>query len=122
MNIPELNEGETNIGAIGNQTGDAYHLILLAGDNDHATHQKQLEWAQSIGGDLPTKIEAAMLFAHAKDQFQRDWYWTNETFVDPDEPEDTRYAWVQSFRCRGRQYFTHKGLASRARAVRRLPI
>ncbi len=121
LTIPPLAEGETYIGAIGNPSGEAYHLILLAGDNDRAPHQQQIEWAKSIGGDLPTKIESAMLFAHAKDQFQKAWYWTSDPFVDPDDPEDTDYAWVQSF-FSGRQSYDRKGGSYRARAVRRLPI
>lgn len=121
LNIPPLAEGETYIGAIGNKSGDVYHLVLLPGDNDRAPHAQQVEWAKSIGGDLPNKLEAAMLFANAKDQFQPAWYWTNETFVDPDEPDDTDYAWVQYFYY-GLQLHYLKGTINRARAVRRLPI
>lgn len=121
LTIPPLAEGETYIGAIGNKTGDVYHLILLAGDNDRAPHAQQLEWAKSIGGDLPTKLEAAILFSHAEDQFQKTWYWTNETFVDPDDPDDTDYAWVQDFSY-GSQIYDLKVILNRARAVRRLPI
>lgn len=121
LQIPPLAEGEIYIGAIGNKSGDVYHLVLLPGDNDRATHANQLEWAKSIGGDLPTKLESAMLFAHAKEEFQPAWYWTNETFVDPDEPEDTNYAWVQHFDYGG-QYDFHEDSHYRARAVRRLPI
>ena len=121
LNIPPLAEGETYIGAIGNKSGDVYHLVLLPGDNDRAPQKQQIEWAKSIGGDLPNKMEAAMLFAHAKDQFQPAWYWTNETFFDPDEPDDTDYAWVQSFDY-GYQDNDHKYGNYRARAVRRLPI
>lgn len=121
LNIPPLAEGETYIGAIGNKSGDVYHLVLLPGDNDRAPHAQQMEWAKSIGGDLPNKLEAAMLFANAKDQFQPAWYWTNETLVDPDEPDDTNYAWVQTFDIGG-QIINHKYDLYRARAVRRLPI
>lgn len=121
LNIPPLAEGETYIGAIGNKSGDVYHLVLLPGDNDRAPHAQQMEWAKSIGGDLPNKLEAAMLFANAKDQFQPAWYWTNETFVDHDEPDDTNYAWVQDFfDCL--RYGTRKVNYFRSRAVRRLPI
>lgn len=121
LNIPPLAEGETYIGAIGNKSGDVYHLVLLPGDNDRAPHAQQMEWAKSIGGDLPNKLEAAMLFANAKDQFKPAWYWTNETLFDPDEPDDTDYAWVQYF-INGIQGYGHKYYGYRARAVRRLPI
>lgn len=121
LTIPPLAKGETYIGAIGNQAGDLYHLIKLPGDNDRAPQSQQLEWAKSIGGDLPTKLEAAMLFAHAKAEFKPEWYWTNETLIDQDDPEDTAYAWVQSFNY-GYQDFIHKCYSNRAVAVRRLPI
>ena len=119
--IPPTADGEVYIGSIGDKNGDAYHLVLLAGDNDRATHAEQVEWAKSIGGELPNKLEAMMLFAHVKDQFQEAAYWTGETLVDPGDPEDTAYAWYQLFHG-GYQSFTPKYGRLRARAVRRLPI
>jgi len=121
LQIPPLSEGETYIGAIGNKSGEVYHVVLLPGDNDRAPHAKQIEWAKSIGGDLPTKLEAAMLFAHAKDEFNSEWYWTNEDFVDPEDPDDSGWAWSQYFGS-GSQLTSHKDIQLRARAVRRLPI
>ena len=118
---PPLAEGEIYIGAIGNQTGDVYHLVLLPGDKDDAPQAAQIEWAKSIGGDLPNKLEAAMLFAHAKSEFKPEWYWTSETFVDPSDPDDTAWAWVQHFDG-GDQRYNRKDDDYRARAVRRLPI
>lgn len=121
LQIPPLSEGETYIGAIGNKSGEVYHVVLLPGDNDRAPHAKQIEWAKSIGGDLPTKLEAAMLFAHAKDEFKSEWYWTNEDFVDPEDPDDSGWAWSQYF-SDGYQHSLRKFYQLRARAVRRLPI
>ena len=121
ITLPPLSEGETYIGAIGDQTGSVYHLILLAGDNDPAPQQAQMDWAKSISGDLPNKLEAAMLFAHAKDQFQTTWYWTNQTFIDPDNEEDDSWAWLQLFNY-GTQFGYRKSYQDHARAVRRLPI
>jgi hypothetical protein len=113
---PPLAEGETYIGLIGNAAGEAHHVILLPGDNDEANHEAALEWAKSIGGDLPTRIEQAMLWANHKDLFQKDWYWSNET-----HSADPVYAWCQYFDY-GNQLNTHKGYELRARAVRRLII
>jgi hypothetical protein len=113
---PPLAEGEIYIGAIGNAQGELYHLILLPGDNDDATWQEQLDWAKSIGGDLPNRIEQAMLWANFRDQFQEDWYWSNET-----HHSEAGHAWCQVF-INGRQSNLHKDRSSRARAVRRLPI
>ncbi|WGS53529.1 DUF1566 domain-containing protein [Paraburkholderia sp. D15] len=118
LQIPPLAEGEIYIGAVGDKNGDIYHVVLLPGDNDDAPWADQLEWAKSIGGDLPNRIEQAMLFAGFRDEFQKDAYWSNA----PDT--DTGYAgwaWYQYF-LTGSQSLNHKGNALRARAVRRLPI
>ncbi len=119
LQTPSLADGEKYIGAIGNKDGDAYHLILLPGDNDVAPHSNQMWWAKSIGGDLPSKLEAAMLFAHARDEFKPAWYWTNETFVYPRGPDDAAWAWYQYFNY-GFQISHPKVSKLRARAVRRL--
>ena len=113
---PPLNEGEIYISLIGDANGEAYHLVLLPGDNDDATHQAQLEWAKSIGGGLPNRIEQAMLWANHRDQFKKDWYWSNETHHD-----ESAWAWSQGFDDGG-QDGSHQSLELRARAVRRLPI
>ena len=114
--IPPLSEGETYIGAIGDKNGDVYHVVLLPGDNDDATWEAQIEWAKSIGGDLPTRIELAMLWANHRDQFKKDLYWSNEAHHDGD-----KNAWCQYF-LDVFQGFKRKSLELRARAVRRLPI
>lgn len=121
LETPPLSDGEIYIGAIGDKNGDVYHLVLLPGDNDRAPHAKQIEWAKSIGGELPNKLEAEMLFAHAKDEFKPEWYWISETFVDPDDPEDIAWAWCQYF-LYGYQTTSRQTTQLRARAVRRLPI
>lgn len=121
LQIPPTTEGETYIGAIGDKNGDVHHVILLPGDNDDVTFADALEWAKNIGGDLPSKVEAAMLFEQAKGQFNPAWYWTNATFVDPDDEDDGRYAWGQLFDY-GTQHYYRKGYELRARAVRRVFI
>ena len=116
LNIPELADCEIYVGAIGDAAGNLYHVILLPGDNNDATHEAQLEWAKSIGGDLPTRIEQAMLLANHRDQFKKDWYWSNEI-----HHTESGWAWYQHFGCGGQNdYGRRSGL--RARAVRRLPI
>ena len=114
--LPVLNADETYIGLIGNPAGEAYHLILLPGDNDDANWEAQMEWAKSIGGDLPNRIEQAMLWANHRDQFKKDWYWSNET-----HHTESGRAWTQYF-SHGYQNSVHKYYEFRARAVRRLVI
>jgi len=113
---PPLNEGEIHIAALTDANGELYHLILLPGDNDDATHAAQLEWAKSIGGDLPSRVEQALLWERARDQFKKDWYWSNDT-----HHSESGWAWFQNFG-RGYQDCSRKYFESRARAVRRLPI
>ncbi|MBR8151040.1 DUF1566 domain-containing protein [Burkholderia vietnamiensis] len=114
LQIPPLAEGEIYAGAIGDKNGDFHHVILLPGDNGAAPWKDQLEWAKSIGGDLPTRVEQALLFANCRDAFERDWYWSNEADGD-------RWAWYQTFNTGG-QDDDPQGTQLRARAVRRLPI
>ena len=116
LQIPPLSEGETYIGAIGDKNGDVYHVVLLPGDNDDATWEAQMEWAKSIGGDLPTRVEQSMLWAGHRDQFKKDLYWSNETHHESD-----KHVWCQTF-VNGFQYGYRKLNELRARAVRRLPI
>ena len=116
LQLPPLTEGEIYVGAIGDAAGNLHHVILLPGDNDDATHEAQLEWAKSVGGDLPTRIEQAMLWANHRDQFKKDWYWSNET-----HRSESGWAWYQFFSY-GHQCNTSRRNELRARAVRRLVI
>ncbi|WNC90913.1 DUF1566 domain-containing protein [Paraburkholderia sp. FT54] len=118
LQIPPLAEGEVYVGAIGDKNGDFHHVILLPSDNDGATFEAQLEWAKNIGGDLPNRIEQAMLFANFRDQFQKDAYWSNTPDTDPGY---SGWAWFQHF-LNGNQFISPKYHELRARAVRRLPI
>lgn len=116
LQIPPLAKGEIYVGAIGDADGNLHHVILLPGDNDDDTFEAALEWAKSIGGDLPNRIEHAMLWANHRDRFQSEWYWSNE----PHHTE-SGWAWCQFFDD-GYQGGCLNGSELRARAVRRLPI
>ena len=113
---PVLNEGEIYAGAIINPDGTGHHAILLPGDNDDASWDKQMEWAASIGGDLPDRVEQALMYKNLPDQFEKEWYWSNTQHASYSD-----YACYQSFNG-GSQYFTHKDGELRARAVRRSVI
>lgn len=111
---PTLAEGETYVGTLISADGQFnHHLILLPGDNDDASWQAQMGWAKSIGGDLPNRVEQALLFATLKTEFHKEAYWSNTT--------ESGWAWYQDFYY-GSQGDTRKGNELRARAVRRLPI
>lgn len=113
--LPELNEGERYTATIITES-ERYHLIRLPGDNDPANHADQIAWAKSIGGDLPNRVESALLYREAKSEFQERAYWTNEI-----DAEDPVYAWCQYF-LNGHQHWSSTNGTLRARAVRRLVV
>ena len=113
---PVLNEGEIYAGAIINPDGTGHHAILLPGDNDDASWDKQMEWAASIGGDLPDRVEQALMYKNLPDQFEKEWYWSNTQHAS-----DSDSAWGQFF-SDGYQSYGHKDHEHRARAVRRSVI
>ncbi len=116
MNKPELKEGEFYAGAIINPDGTGNHIILLAGEHEKTTWQAAMDWAKEQGGDLPNRVESALLFKQSKDQFKEGWYWTNETYA-----YDPELAWFQHF-LNGTQGDYDKDLELRARAVRRVEV
>jgi len=112
---PELNPGERYIGAIVSAEGIATHIILLPGVT-RANWQAAKEWAASIGGDLPNRVEQALLFATAKEEFEPNYHWSNEQHAS-----DSDYAWITTF-FNGYQDSLNVTAQLRARAVRRLVI
>ena len=115
ITLPELNEGEIYAGILLNESGaPQHHLILLPGDNNGASWQTQIDWAKSIGGELPTRAEQSLLFANCKPHVQQDWYWSSEGY-------SAGGAWCQHFG-NGYQNGSLKNGVLRARAVRRLII
>ena len=116
--LPTLADGEIYLGGFVDRNGDVTHTILLPGDNDRATWQEQMEWAKSLGGDLPTRAELVIAYEQHRDLFQKAAYWSN---TPDDDPDYAGWAWSQHF------YGGHQGgyrqrYELRARAVRRLSI
>ena len=113
----DLNPGEHYAGLIVGKDGEpSYHLILLPGEAENVTFDTAKKWAASIGGDLPTRLELALLWQNCRDQFEKSWYWSNES-------SEAGWAWYQHFYY-GFQTSHHvrQDYQLRARAVRRLPI
>ena len=90
------------------------HLVLLSGDADDVDWEAAGAFAASVGGELPTRAEQALLFANLKDQFEPRWYWSGEQ-------AGPSLAWGQGF-FSGGQFSGSRSYEGRARAVRRLPI
>ena len=99
-------------------TGAWHHLVLLPATTDKdLTWKEAIDWAKSVGGELPTRFESALLYANLRDKVDTSrWHWT-ATEVEG----ETKYAWIQSF-SGGTQYYGHEGDDHRARAVRRVPV
>lgn len=112
--IPELKEGEIYAGAIISPDGTGRHTILLPGDNDDADWETQKEWAKSIGGELPDRVQQAMLYKYLPEHFQKDWYWSCEQ-------RGSGSAWAQDFGYGGQDWHG-TSLKCRARAVRSVSI
>lgn len=115
LQIPPLAEGEIYLCGIVDANGDVTHTILLPGDNKPATWAQQLEWAKSLGGDLPTRAELVIAYGQHRELFEADAYWSNTQDTDP---EYSGWAWYQHF-CNGTQYSDLQRYELRARAVRR---
>lgn len=114
MNVPEVNPGEVYAGAITSPAGVTTHIFLLP-ETFKGPLEKAMTWAAKLGGELPDRVESALLFANCKDKFEPARYWTCEEF-------SAAYAWCQLF-LSGTQDYYHKCISyCRARAVRRLII
>jgi hypothetical protein len=127
MNAPALNtlallpalgaayEGGLFAGLTTDKEGRHFAIALLPDKPDaKLAWKKAVDWADSVGGVLPTRPVAALLFANAKDQFEPEWHWTSEAF-------DGSYAWSQYFYY-GFQGFSPKSYEGRARAVRLIQL
>ena len=117
--IPALAAGERYAGiVIDPDNGQpTHHLVLLPEQpTERLSWDEAMAWAASIGAELPTRQEAALLFANAKTAFEPAWYWTSEQYAGY-----ASYAWGQFF-YDGDQDGYVKGYKGRVRAVRRFLI
>jgi hypothetical protein len=114
-----LAEGETYAGLSRDpEMGTWHHLILLPATPDkELTWQEATDWAKSVGGEMPTRFESALLYANARQSIDTDyWHWTATPYAG-----DEQSAWMQHFGD-GLQDDGHKDYHSKARAVRRVPV
>lgn len=116
ITLPELAAGERYLCGVVDENGAVTHTILLPGDADPAPWEVQMAWTKSIGGDLLSRTEQAIAFASMPEEFERDWYWSNQQHASV-----SGYAWYQSF-SHGFQDNNRETYGLRARAVRRLVI
>ncbi|MDE2467217.1 MAG: hypothetical protein KGL35_00305, partial [Bradyrhizobium sp.] len=59
-----------------NRTGK--HIYLRPEKSDKNNWQHQMDWASSIGADLPDQVEGALLFSTMPEEFEKEAYWLNK--------------------------------------------
>jgi hypothetical protein len=113
--LKQPHEGGTFCGVITLPDGLHYAVIKLdAKAPEQMPWKKAMEWAKSVGGQLPSRAVAALLFSVAQDLFEPDWHWTNE-------PMGSSYAWHCDFDL-GYQSYDSQSAEGCAVAVRLIPL
>ncbi len=115
--LPTLYEGEHYVGiALIDEEGHPnYHLILLPQCPAYQLDwNAAIAWAKSIGAELPTRQEQALLYANARQDFTASYYWSSEQT----EPLSS-HAWGQNFTHGGQAHLDKAAYEVRTRAVRR---
>ena len=97
-----------------NSKGQHCAVVLLQEQGSNLTHAKAKAWAKKLGGELPTRPVAAMLFANLKKLLREEWHWTADT-------QGPSFAWNCNFG-HGNQHDTRKSYEGSAVAVRLIPI
>ena len=105
-------EGGTFAGLITHKDGTHCAVILLPDQAEKHTWEKAMNWAQKLGGELPTRPVAALLFASVK--AKPAWHWTSEE-------DSASYAW-NCFFDNGFQTIYPKSFEGSAVAVRLIPL
>ncbi|MFA7278607.1 MAG: hypothetical protein WC100_00765 [Sterolibacterium sp.] len=118
--MPDLNPGERLVATVITPNGRRDHVIRMAQEvqtSDELTWKAAMKFAEDAGGELPDRVEGALLYATKEEgEFEPDWYWTREQ-----DAGDESCAWLQSF-SHGRQDNDHKGYQYRVVLVRRVAI
>lgn len=118
IDLPELKEGETYVGAIIRADGSGHCIILMPDRPEKTMAWKQaIAYAKKAGGELPDRVEGALLYPQRDAlEIESGWYWTREQYAGSDA-----YAWLQSF-YNGLQISDRKDDAYRVVLVRRVAI
>ena len=112
----ELQPGEHYAGAVLDADGEHQHHLVLMAPRPEAklAWQAAMDWAEEVGGALPTRQEQALLYANCKPHLQPTWHWSCQEHED-----DASSAW-DSYFGHGGQYGDHKSFEGSAVAVRRV--
>jgi hypothetical protein len=107
-------EGGTFEGLTTRKDGTHCAVVLLPDRAKNHTWKKATDWAQKLGGELPTRPVAALLFTNAKAKLKPQWHWTEDEY-------DAKYAWTCDFH-RGHRHIDRKSDEVSAVAVRLIPL
>lgn len=112
----ELRPGERYAGPVLDAEGRIQHHLVLLPDwpGKRLAWQDAKAWAESLGAELPTRQEQALLFANCKPHLKRTWHWSCK-----EHAEDASFAWNCTFDL-GYQDYDPKSCEGSAVAVRRL--
>jgi len=112
----KLHPGEHYAGAVLDAEGNHMHdLILLPQRHGERVNWKAaLEWAEEVGGALPTRQEQALIFANCKPHLEGVYHWSCEEYEG-----NASSAWGCNF-SHGRQDDGHELTELSAVAVRRV--
>jgi hypothetical protein len=112
----DLQPGEHYAGVVLNEDGTVkHHLVLMAAKPDDTLEWEEAKaWAASVGGSLPDRQEAALIYANCKPHVEAVWHWTSER-----HETNASYAWDCYFGS-GTQGCSTTSASGAARAVRRL--
>ena len=113
-----LDPGEHYVGPVLDADGNLmHHLVLMAQrPTSKLAWQAATDWADSIGGTLPTRQEQALLFANCKTHVRPEWHWSSQTHED-----DASFAWI-CYVITGSQDYYLKSYEGGAVAVRQIPL
>lgn len=112
----ELRPGERYAGPVLDAEGRIQHHLVLLPDwpERRLNWQDAKAWAESLGAQLPTRQEQALLYANCKPHLKRTWHWSSE-----EHEEDASCAWGCLFDGGG-QGGDRESFEGSAVAVRRL--
>jgi len=112
----KLHPGEHYAGAVLDADGNHLHDLILLPQRHGArmTWEKALEWAEEVGGALPTRQEQPLIYANCKPNLERVYHWSCEEYEENDS-----YTWISYFNS-GHQINHHKNGELAAVAVRRV--
>lgn len=117
QDMPELGgplDGGIFAGIITNPDGTVCAVVLLPGKGRDLNWGEAKSWAAEQGGELPSRLVAALLFANVKDRLSSEWHWTSDE-------GDAYFAWSSNFN-NGFQNTSHKSYEDSAVAVRLIPV